>query len=208
LLTTALPDSLLAAINDGKFALNSHNGKLFLLFGGVEVNYTGGYKTLDQWIPLHHGFLIRGIHLHPKPGDEAEDFRLPDLKGNFISLSRFRGKIVLLTFWAEWCSPCRDHILSLEQLYRRFGRDDLEILAVSEDVLGSSATLPFSEKHQLTLPIVHDPEQQISPRYDAADSVPTTYVIDRRGIIIMRISGARDWNSPQATEMIKQLLNR
>ena len=75
-------------------------------------------------------------------GDEAPNFHLRDLDGNVTSLSQFRGRVVLLNFWATWCGPCRVEMPAMEQLYRTFSRREFQILAVSTDPQGVAVTRP------------------------------------------------------------------
>ena len=139
-----------------------------------------------------------------KVGDEAPAFRLRDLAGNVVDLSQLRGKVVLLNFWATWCGPCRVEMPSMEQLYRTIPRQDFEILAVSADPQGAAVTRPFQQEIGLTFPILHDPDMRIGVAYGAR-SLPMSVMIDRQGVVRQKIFGARDWDSPEARELIQRL---
>ena len=138
-------------------------------------------------------------------GDEAPNFRLRDLDGNLTSLSQFRGKVVLLNFWATWCGPCRVEMPAMEQLYRTYSRREFQILAVSTDPQGAAVTRPFQQKTGLSFPILHDTEMQIGLTYGAR-SLPMTLMVDRQGVVRQKIFGARDWDSPEARELIQLLM--
>lgn len=138
-------------------------------------------------------------------GDEAPNFRLRDLDGNLTSLSQFRGKVVLLNFWATWCGPCRVEMPAMEQLYRTYSRREFQILAVSTDPQGAAVTRPFQQKTGLSFPILHDTEMQIGLTYGAR-SLPMTFMVDRQGVVRQKIFGARDWDSPEARELIQLLM--
>ncbi|MBH0191617.1 MAG: TlpA family protein disulfide reductase [Nitrospira sp.] len=138
-------------------------------------------------------------------GDEAPNFRLRDLDGNLTSLSQYRGKVVLLNFWATWCGPCRVEMPAMEQLYRTYSRREFQILAVSTDPQGAAVTRPFQQKTGLTFPILHDPEMQIGLTYGAR-SLPMTFMVDRQGVVRQKIFGARDWDSAEARELIQLLM--
>lgn len=138
-------------------------------------------------------------------GDEAPNFMLYDLSGNVRSLSQFRGKVVLLNFWATWCGPCRVEMPAMEQLYRTLPRKEFEILAVSTDPQGSVVTRPFQQEMGFTFPILHDSEYRVGLAYGAR-TIPITFVVDRRGIVRQKIFGARDWDSPEAHELIHELM--
>ncbi|MBH0199559.1 MAG: TlpA family protein disulfide reductase [Nitrospira sp.] len=164
-------------------------------------------------------FTALGVQAEPAPsvrtqaserhavrvGDEAPNFRLRDLDGNLTSLSQFRGKVVLLNFWATWCGPCRVEMPAMEQLYRTYSRREFEILAVSTDPQGAAVTRPFQQKIGLSFPILHDTEMQIGLIYGAR-SLPMTFMVDRQGVVRQKIFGARDWDSPEAREMIQLLM--
>ena len=138
-----------------------------------------------------------------KAGDEAPNFRLRDMNGQFVNLSDFRGKVVLLNFWATWCGPCRVEMPAMEQLYRTYARKDFEILAVSTDPQGIAVTRPFQQEIGLTFPILHDADYQVGLTYGAR-SLPMTFMVDRQGI--HQIFGARDWAAPEAHQLIDMLM--
>ena len=140
-----------------------------------------------------------------KVGDEAPNFQLRDLAGNMMSLSQFRGKVVLLNFWATWCGPCRVEMPAMEQLYRTLSRREFEILAISTDAQGAAVTRPFQRAMGFTFPILHDEEYRVGFIYGAR-SLPLTFMVDRQGVIRKKIFGARDWDSPEARELIQILM--
>ena len=139
-------------------------------------------------------------------GSAAPDFQLWDLEDQAVSLSDYRGGVVLINFWATWCGPCRVEMPAMESLYREFDRKDFEILAVSTDPQGAAVTRPFKESLGITFPILHDSDFRVGVAYGAR-TLPMTFLVDRRGIIMHRIFGARDWHSPEARQLIRTLLN-
>jgi peroxiredoxin len=138
-------------------------------------------------------------------GDEAPNFILRDLAGNTVSLSQLRGKVVLLNFWATWCGPCRVEMPAMEQLYRTLPRREFEILAVSTDSQGAAATRPFQKQMGFTFPILHDSEYRVGLAYGAR-TIPVTFMVDRQGVVRQKIFGARDWDSPEARDLIQTLM--
>jgi peroxiredoxin len=140
-----------------------------------------------------------------KLGEPAPNFQLRDLNGRLVTLSDLRGKVVLLNFWATWCGPCRVEMPAMEQLYRMFQRKDFEILAVSTDAQGAAITRPFQQENRLTFPILHDPDYRVGLTYGAR-SLPMTFLIDRQGIIRHQVFGARDWEAPEAQQLVHMLM--
>ncbi len=140
-----------------------------------------------------------------KVGDAAPNFQLRDLDGKIVSLSDFRGRVVLVNFWATWCGPCRVEMPAMEQLYRTFPRKDFEILAVSTDPQGAAVTRPFQREIGLTFPILHDADYRVGLTYGAR-SLPMTFMVDRNGVVRQQIFGARDWAAPEAHQLIQLLM--
>jgi peroxiredoxin len=143
----------------------------------------------------------------PKLGSPAPNFQLWDMDGNVLSLASYRGKVVLLNFWATWCGPCRVEMPAMELLYRDFNRKDFEILAVSTDPQGVAVTRPFRDSLGLTFPILHDSDFRVGLTYGAR-TLPMTFLVDRDGVITHRIFGARDWQSPEARQLVQTLIKR
>jgi peroxiredoxin len=138
-------------------------------------------------------------------GSEAPNFQLRDLEGRSVTLASYRGRVVLVNFWATWCGPCRVEMPGMEALYREFSRKDFEILAVSTDQQGAAVTRPFRDELGLTFPILHDSEFRVGVAYGAR-TLPMTFLVDRHGIITHRIFGARNWQTPEGRQLIKTLV--
>lgn len=180
-----------------------------LLLGGVGVlcavlGCDTGYSENPQAdVPSSpHIVAVQG---RPTTGSPAPDFRLMDLHGKAVSLSDYRGKVVLLNFWATWCGPCKIEMPGMEALYRSMHSKGLEILAVSVDQQGEAVTRPFQEALGLSFPILHDLDYQVGLTYGAR-TLPMTFAIDRQGVIRQLVYGARDWNSPEARRRIAEVL--
>ncbi|MGH7259635.1 MAG: peroxiredoxin family protein [Nitrospiraceae bacterium] len=148
--------------------------------------------------PMRRGVL--------KVGDQAPNFQLRDLDGQAVTLSEYRGSVVFINFWATWCGPCRVEMPAMEALYKEFDRKDFEILAVSTDQQGAAVTRPFRNQLGLSFPILHDSDYRVGLAYGAR-TLPMTFLVDRRGVITHRIFGARDWESPEAKELLRTVLN-
>jgi thiol-disulfide isomerase/thioredoxin len=119
-------------------------------------------------------------------GKPAPDFQLPDLDGEKINLSDFKGKPVLLNFWASWCHPCEKEMPYLQQVYEEW--PELVVLTVN---LGDSPSTVnrFMQSHQLSLPVLLDTKQSLAQKYNVV-SIPTTFFIDKDGIARAKIIGS------------------
>jgi peroxiredoxin len=151
-------------------------------------------------------FATLGI-LRPVEQSEALDFALPDLEGRPVRLREFRGKLVLLNFWATWCTPCLHEMPSMERLYQTFKQTPFVLLAVSTDRQGAQAAGPFVENLKLTFPVLLDSAAEVSRHYGVR-GLPTSYLIDPDGRIIGAAIGGRDWSRTEAKALIAGLLRQ
>ncbi|HUI67705.1 MAG TPA: TlpA disulfide reductase family protein [Nitrospirota bacterium] len=138
-------------------------------------------------------------------GDRAPEFRLQALDGTAVSLADFRGKVVMVHFWATWCPPCVEEMPMLEQLYRSLGSTDFKILAVSVDEGGAGAVAEFMRKNGLSLPALLDPGRSVAGLYGTY-KFPETYIVDRRGVVKYKVIGPRDWTAPASMNVIRGLI--
>jgi peroxiredoxin len=140
-------------------------------------------------------------------GDRAPEFQLPSLDGRTVNLSSYRGKVVMVHFWATWCPPCVEEIPTLERLHRAYFGRDLEILAVSVDEGGAGAVGQFMQKNRFALPVLLNSDQSVSRAYGTF-KFPETYLVDREGVVRRKIIGAADWMSPAAQQVIQAMLDK
>jgi thiol-disulfide isomerase/thioredoxin len=132
------------------------------------------------------------------------DFSLPYLSGGTAALSSLKGKVVLLNFWATWCPPCRAEMPSMEALYRRFKQAGLEILAVN-CAEKTPDVQRFISGNRYSFPVMLDSSGEISGRYGIT-GIPTTYILDREGKILLRVVGSLRWDDPGIIAAIEALL--
>lgn len=140
-----------------------------------------------------------------KVGYIAPDFQLKNLKGEWVDLNAFRGKIILINFWATWCGPCRAEMPSMEEMYNGFNRKDFEILAVSTDEDGLRSVVPFLQEYRFSFPVLIDDTLRINDLYGVS-SIPTSVIVDRNGMITNRFFGAIDWTDPKQKKLLTQLI--
>jgi peroxiredoxin len=121
-------------------------------------------------------------------GQQAPDFQLQSLDGKTVSLSDFRGQPVLLNFWASWCGPCIGEMPDLQSVYDNWTDKGLQMLAVNVGE-GPLTVVAFVKGHKYTMPVLLDTGNNVSRLYGVT-GIPTTYLIDKDGIIRDKVIGA------------------
>jgi len=139
-------------------------------------------------------------------GHAAPDFTLTDMQGQKVTLSQFRGKVVVLNFWATWCPPCREEMPSMERLHRDLESKGLVMLAVNVEENGKKAVSQFLQKTPYSFPILLDSENDAQNAYGVF-RFPESYIIDRNGVVVEKIIGGRNWLSGPTFKVINFLLN-
>ena len=138
---------------------------------------------------------------HPRqPGRPAPDFTVSD-GSRTVHLADYRGKVVVLNFWATWCPPCIAELPSLTALQQQLPQ--VQVLAVSLDE-DPQAYRDFLAQHKIGLLTVNDPTKHSSTLYDSF-RWPESYVIDQHGVIRRKFVGAQDWTSPEVIEYLRRL---
>lgn len=139
----------------------------------------------------------------PRPAP-ATPITLAD--GNKTTLVAFRGKVVLLNFWATWCAPCIREMPSLDRLQVKLKGEGLEVIAVSEDFAGLDLVRPFFERLKLeNLTIYLDSDGALGKAFGIA-GLPTTLLIDREGRVVGGLEGPAEWDSDEAVALIRHYL--
>ena len=141
----------------------------------------------------------------PRPVPET---RFQDEHGHDLTLTDFRGRVVLLNIWATWCVPCRQEMPTLDRLQARLGGDDFLVLALSIDRKGVEPVRGFYQEVGVKkLAIYVDPAGKTSHAL-AIPGVPTTLLIDRDGREVARKLGAAEWDGPEMVSLIEETLRR
>ncbi|MGR3760465.1 TlpA family protein disulfide reductase [Roseobacteraceae bacterium NS-SX3] len=144
------------------------------------------------------------VHAEPKPASEAA-FQLADDAGT-ATLADYRGKVVLLNFWATWCAPCRAEMPMLSELQEEFGGEDFEVLTLATGRNTPAGIVKFFDETGITnLPRHQDPKQAVA-REMAVLGLPVTVILDREGREVGRLMGDAEWNSDSAKEIIRTLI--
>lgn len=134
------------------------------------------------------------------------DFSLPLAGGgSVVNLNGFKGKVLFLNFWATWCGPCRAEMPSMEALYVKYKERGLEILAVN-CMEKETDVLAFMKSGKLSFQAALDTNGKLSASY-GIQAIPTTFLVDREGKIVVRLVGSINWDTPEIHAAIEELLN-
>lgn len=133
----------------------------------------------------------------------APEFTLKDLSGKELKLSDYKGRVVVVNFWATWCGPCRAEIPSFVKLRDRYHDEGLEIIGISLDEGDQEAVAGFAERFKINYPIVMGTMETVEA-YGPMNAIPTTFVIDRQGQVRSRHLGMMSFS--EVEDAIKTLL--
>lgn len=148
-------------------------------------------------------FTEMGV-VRPRVRMDAPAFILRDIKGAKKGLSDFKGKVILLNFWATWCPSCREEMPSLEGLWEKFRAKGVMVIAVAVD-RRSEEVESFARRLGLTFPILLDADGTVRRDYEVI-ALPMTYIIGKDGKISGRIFGSREWAGKDADVLVEQIL--
>lgn len=136
----------------------------------------------------------------------AKAFELETPEGGRVSLTDFRGRVVLLNFWATWCGPCKEEMPSMERLYQKHRAQGLVVLALSNDSEGSVARVArFIKEGGFTFPVGLDPRLKVAALYGVR-VLPSSLIIDRQGRVTHIALGPREWDQPAAAKFFESML--
>jgi len=178
--------------------------RAILLSASVFIIFSCSAKAQDIGEnPLAKVFAEAGLsYLNQKVS--PRDFTLPTLSGDTQTLSALKGKVVFLNFWATWCGPCRVEMPSMEALHNLYAEKGLEILAVNSGEK-QPEVLAFMQNNNLSFPAVLDSDGKVSTSY-GVQAIPTTFLIDREGKIVVRLVGSINWDTPKIHAALEMLL--
>ena len=142
------------------------------------------------------------------PPEQAPDIPFSDADGVKHRLSGYRGKVVLLNFWATWCPACVMEMPALDRLQGELGGDDFVVLAVSQDGAGAAIVSRFLKLHKLNqVSVFIDDHRRLGSAFDQ-DMLPTSILLDPEGREVGRLVGPAEWHSPEAMALIRYVMRR
>ena len=130
---------------------------------------------------------------------------LVNTAGRYVRLYDFQGKIVLLNFWTTWCPTCITEMPSMEKLHRKLSGKNFAMVAVNIKE-SASQVINFFKKNQLTFTALLDKTGEVTSEFGVG-AIPTTFILDKSGRIIGRITGPREWDSQESVALFEQLAN-
>jgi peroxiredoxin len=134
---------------------------------------------------------------------KAPNFRLKSSTGKIIELSKLRGKVVVVNFWATWCGPCRAEVPGFLEVYNNYKSKGLEIIGVSLDETGWDVVMPFLRRYKITYPVVVG-DGKVVHDYGGIDAIPTTFIVDRDGDVVSGHRGLLP--KAQLEKMLREVL--
>lgn len=173
----------------------------YLWMAGVFVLITATYflfgKNEVKEAPVTTGFALPPAEV----SGAAPAFTLVDVNGRSVSLSDFKGKVVVLDFWATWCPPCKREIPDFIKLQSEYGSKGLEIVGIALDQ--PDKVRAFARENGMNYPVLLGSDE-IAAQYGGVESIPTTFVIDKSGKIVTKFEGFRSKETFES--LIKKLL--
>ena len=138
-------------------------------------------------------------------GNPAPNFDTVDLKGNVWSLSKLKGKVVFINFWATWCAPCREEMPSMQRLYAKLPKNKFEMIALFNNDK-PAAVKNCVTKLNITMPILSDEYNFAGTKYGLT-GLPETFIVDKQGIIREKFIGPAEWDSPEVVDILMKYIN-
>ena len=161
------------------------------------------------------GFVnrVKSMLIEPSINDTKDEYlltandlnwQMEDMNGNTVNLHDHQGKVIFLNLWATWCPPCVGEMPGIQNLYDTFkDHEDISFLLVSNEK--QDIVKPFLDKREYTFPVFTTRYQ--SPKVFLSQSIPTTFVISKSGIIKIKEKGAVNWGGDKMEKIINDLIN-
>lgn len=142
---------------------------------------------------------------HPEAKALPEGLSFTDAEGRPTDFSAFRGRALVVNFWATWCPPCVAEMPALDRLHAQVAREGIEVLALSNDRGGLAQVQPFWQRTNLRHMAIWLDPRGATGRALGVRVLPTTIIIDRRGLEVARLMGEAEWDQPPVIAAIRRL---
>ena len=162
--------------------------------------FIAGLALMGAW-PLTRA-QGRGMTAMPA-NQQAPTLRLNDDDSKVVDLAQYRGKVVLVNFWASWCPPCRKEFPSLSRVRKLFKPSEFEVMAVN---VGEEPDFAFSFAGITDFPVLFDRDSKVIVAW-GVQGLPTTFLVNRKGQLAYRSAGGREFDDPDIVSAIRQLLS-
>jgi cytochrome c biogenesis protein CcmG/thiol:disulfide interchange protein DsbE len=133
-------------------------------------------------------FLCALTHAQSIQPQKAPNFSLKSFDGKIVELSKLKGKVVVVNFWATWCPPCRAEIPDFIKVYDTYKSKGFEIVGIALDEDGWEKVKPFVDKNKISYPIVLGTAEVVQ-QYGGIEGIPTTFIVDKKGNVVERQVG-------------------
>jgi thiol-disulfide isomerase/thioredoxin len=178
--------------------------QLILLYTALALGANTALAEISDVAALRSGSMTKLVfHPSAKPAGVT---LMRTMDGAETFLSDYRGKYLLVNFWATWCAPCLKEMPQLDALQKEFGGDDFQVLTIATGRNQPAAITRFFKKADITaLPVLTDAKQELAREMDVL-GLPVTLVLDRQGREVARMVGAAEWYGDSARAIIAALI--
>lgn len=154
------------------------------------------------FLTTHSYALPPGVKYIEKPWN-APEIDLIDIDGRQHSLSDYQGNILIINFWGTWCQPCRKEMPALQRAYEQLKKDNISIIAIA---MGDSLSdvIQYRNNNPVDFSLLPDKDSVVSTRW-SIPALPTTYILNQSGEVIIRVIGKYEWDNPNFLKEIKAL---
>jgi len=165
-------------------------------------------RLILQMLLLASALLVTAYASHPgevKIGGFLREATLQGINSKSNRFSDFKGKPLIINFWASWCGPCKDEMASLEQLARRYDGNEFNLIGISIDDDGNAAAA-FIKQFDITFKNFLDSNVFLENML-GANTIPMTILVDSHGRVLLKARGKREWDSPKIVTAIGEAFN-